>query len=282
MRNYHFLRFPGGKMRAFTMSYDDGVGTDVRLMEIMRQNGLKGAFNINAGFFPEQDLDIEKHPTGRLSEAQVKKYYGDFEVATHGFAHPFYKDLPTASAIYDIVKDREELERMTGRIIRGHAYPNGAFTAETMEAFRLSGILYARTTVPTRAFGIPEDLMRYDPTCHHNDDLDGIWDRFMAEPTYQTSPRLFFLWGHSYEFVNQNTWDKIEAFAAKAGGHDTVWYAGPEEIFSYVTAYRSLVFSMDASRVFNPTAMDIWLSTDVHDKAIVCVPAGATVDVPSR
>ena len=282
MRNYHFLRFPGGKMHAFTMSYDDGVASDVRLMQIMRQNGLKGTFNINAGFLPEADCDIEKNPTGRLSENQIKEYYRDFEIATHGYAHPFYKDLPSTGAIYDIVKDREELERMTGRIIRGHAYPNGAFTEETMEAFRLSGILYARTTPSTHAFDLPENMMRYNPTCHHNDDLDGMLDRFLAKATYQTSPRLFCLWGHSYEFVNQNNWDKIEAFAARVGGNDAIWYAGMEEIFSYVAAYRSLAYSMDGSRVFNPTAYDIWLATDVYSRNIVCVRAGETKDVPSR
>jgi len=282
MRNYHFLRFPGGKMRAFTMSYDDGVASDLRLMEIRRKNGLKGTFNINAGFFSPEDTDIAARPTSRLSEAQVKESYGDFEVATHGYTHPFYKDLPASAAVYDIVRDREELERIMGRIIRGHAYPNGGFTAETVEAFRLSGILYARTTVSTRAFGIPEDFLRYDPTCHHNDDLDGIYEKFMAKGMYQTSPRLFCLWGHSYEFVNQNNWDKIEAFAEKIGGHEEIWYADMQDIFSYVNAYRSLVYSMDGSRVYNPTSRDVWLALDVREKDVVCVRAGETREVISH
>ncbi len=282
MRNYHFLRFPGGKMRAFTMSYDDGVASDIRLMDIMRKNGLKGTFNINAGFLAEKDIDIEANPTGRLSANQVKEYYRDFEVATHGYTHPFYKDLPVSAAVYDIVKDREELEKMFGRIIRGHAYPNGAFTAETMEAFRMAGILYARTTPSTGGFEIPENFLRYDPTCHHNANLDAVFEKFMAKGTYQTSPRLFCLWGHSYEFVNQNNWDKIEAFAAKIGGHEDVWYAGMQEFFEYVNAYRSLVFSMDSSVVYNPTSYDIWLALDVREKDVVCVRAGETKQVLSH
>lgn len=35
------MRFPGGKIKAFTMSYDDGVEQDVKLIEIMRNNGIK-------------------------------------------------------------------------------------------------------------------------------------------------------------------------------------------------------------------------------------------------
>ena len=35
------LVFPGGKTRAFTLSYDDGVIQDRRLAELFRQHGLK-------------------------------------------------------------------------------------------------------------------------------------------------------------------------------------------------------------------------------------------------
>ena len=34
------MRFPGGLYKAFTMSYDDGVKQDVRLVEIMKKHGL--------------------------------------------------------------------------------------------------------------------------------------------------------------------------------------------------------------------------------------------------
>lgn len=55
---------------ALTMSYDDGVGTDHRLIDIMRALGLKGTFNINAGCFaPEGTV----YPAGtvhrRMSES---------------------------------------------------------------------------------------------------------------------------------------------------------------------------------------------------------------------
>ena len=35
--------FPGGWSKALTMSYDDGVDPDIRLAELFRQHGLKGA-----------------------------------------------------------------------------------------------------------------------------------------------------------------------------------------------------------------------------------------------
>ena len=42
------LQFPGGKSKALTLSYDDGVRQDKRLLQIMKQHGLKGTFNINS------------------------------------------------------------------------------------------------------------------------------------------------------------------------------------------------------------------------------------------
>ena len=32
-----YMRFPGGKGKALTLSYDDGVGADLRLMKIMKK-----------------------------------------------------------------------------------------------------------------------------------------------------------------------------------------------------------------------------------------------------
>ena len=44
-----YLRFPGARARALTLSYDDGVFQDARLIRIMQQHGLKGTFNVNSG-----------------------------------------------------------------------------------------------------------------------------------------------------------------------------------------------------------------------------------------
>ena len=46
-----FMRFPGGKVKALTLSYDDGVEQDVRLIDIMQKHGLKGTFNLNSGLY---------------------------------------------------------------------------------------------------------------------------------------------------------------------------------------------------------------------------------------
>ena len=51
---YKYVRFPGFKQKALTLSYDDGIRQDKRLIAIMQKYGLKGTFNINSGCFAEK------------------------------------------------------------------------------------------------------------------------------------------------------------------------------------------------------------------------------------
>jgi len=50
------MLFPNGKIKAVTLSYDDGVEQDIRLIEIMKKYGLKGTFNINSGLYAPEDI----------------------------------------------------------------------------------------------------------------------------------------------------------------------------------------------------------------------------------
>ena len=49
--NRYFIRYPGYRTKALTLSYDDGVVQDARLMEIMDRFGIRGTFNLNGGYF---------------------------------------------------------------------------------------------------------------------------------------------------------------------------------------------------------------------------------------
>ena len=45
---------------------------------------------------------------------------------------------------------------------------------------------------------------------------------------------MFYLWGHSYEFDENDNRDVIEKFAEFVGGRDDIWYATNIEIYDYV------------------------------------------------
>ena len=48
------MRFPEGKSKALTLSYDDGVEQDRTLLDILNAAGLKCTFNLNSGCFPPE------------------------------------------------------------------------------------------------------------------------------------------------------------------------------------------------------------------------------------
>ena len=49
-----FMRFPEGKKKALTLSYDDGVHQDKRLIQILNRYGIRATFNINSGILGVQ------------------------------------------------------------------------------------------------------------------------------------------------------------------------------------------------------------------------------------
>ena len=64
------------------------------------------------------------------------------------------------------------------------------------------------------------------------------------------------------------------AICEKLGGHEDVWYATNIEICDYVTAYDRLETSVDKSKVYNPSTVDVWFG---HKNQVYCVKAGETL-----
>ena len=252
-----FMRFPGNKAKALTLSYDDGVEQDKRLISILDKHGIKCTFNINSGLFSPEGTVFEKGQIHRrMTEKEAVELYKDsgHEVAVHGLTHPFLEQLPTNMATYEIIQDRKNLEQLFGTIIRGMAYPFGTFSDEVVAVLRASGIVYSRTVMDTEDFSLPTDWLRLPATCHHkHPELNSLTERFVTQ-TPRFAPWLFYLWGHSYEFEADDNWNIIEEFSKKIGGRNDIWYATNIEIYNYMEAYQNLLFSVDASMVHNPTS----------------------------
>lgn len=258
-----YLRFPEGKLKALTLSYDDGVEQDERLIGILRAHGMHGTFNLNAGLYaPEGTVFRPGVISRRLTRAAATALYGgpDVEVALHGYEHPRLEELSLTACLHQIIEDRRALEQQFGCLVRGMAYPYGTFSDATVETVRACGVRYARTTVSTHGFELPRDWLRMGATCHHNDpQLMALTERFVTgKPSH--SPWLFYLWGHSYEFERDDSWAVIERFADAAAGHADVWYATNGEICDYVQAFDQLICSVDGTRMYNPTCTPLWFA----------------------
>ena len=259
-----YMRFPEGRHKVLTLSYDDGVWQDIRLVELMKRHGLKGTFNINSGLYPPGSTENKRMPL-----CQAKELYlpAGMEVAIHALTHPILSYLPENICTYEILQDRINHERDYDCIVRGMAYPQGTVSVSNsvVSSLRQCGIAYARTTVSTERFDLPTDWLRLPATCHHkNPRLMELAKQFV-ESSFEKASGMFYLWGHSYEFdwdKPDNNWGIIEAFAAYIGMRDEIWYATNIEICDYVNAYRQLIFSTDGRIVRNPTATKLWFEAN--------------------
>ena len=252
--------YPDWKKKALTFSYDDGMVYDRRLTEIFNRNGLKGTFHLNSGNRGMKDY---------LDPEEAAAVYEGQEIACHGTEHRHVLQLCATQQLSEVWEDRKALEQATGRIIRGMSYAYGEYSYDFVHAAHSAGILYSRTTRSTRSFILPRDFMQWDPTMHHSEGIMEKLEEFRNIPPYERMP-LFYIWGHSFEFERQNTWDLIETFAREASGDPETWYATNGEIFEYITALRRVEMCADLSRIHNPSAVPVWYT--VSGKNYVCRP----------
>lgn len=272
-----YMKFKNGKSKALTLSYDDGVVQDKRLIAIMNKYGLKGTFNINTGrYFPEESQREKFQGKMKLSEAKELYTNSGHEVAVHALTHPFLEQLKAAEVLTEILEDRKNIESQYGTLARGMAYPFGTYNDEVIELLKKCGICYSRTVKSTENFKLPENWLMLHPTCHHNNPrLMELAQHFVEDaPGYQNENWMFYLWGHSYEFDNNDNWEVIEKFAEYTGGKNDVWYAANIEIYDYVKAYEHLQVSVDKTIVYNPSLLDVWF---LEKGETYCVRSGETL-----
>ncbi|MBQ9773572.1 MAG: polysaccharide deacetylase family protein [Clostridia bacterium] len=268
-----------------TLSYDDGVRADLRLAALCDRYGIKCTFNVNS-----ERMNGGGEDSLRAEELKAHILAKGHEVAVHGERHMAPGIALPVQGIADVLNCRLELEKALGGIIRGMAYPDSGVTKlhngndyATIRSYLQSlGIAYSRTLgADNNGFLLPNDWYAWAPTAKHtNKNLDAWTDEFLAihEDTVRWSgkyPRLFYLWGHSYEFDKDNNWDLIEGFLAKVSGQADVWYATNMEIYEYVSAYNALISSADGNTVFNPTLKEIWFWAD----GLYSINPGETVSV---
>ncbi len=225
-----------GKKKALTFSYDDGVTTDARLIEILNRYGMKGTFNLNSATHPhlgdprmERIAGDGKTTIARLYIEEMKSLYAGHEIALHALTHPFLTKCTQEVCRKEIAEDKRNLEAMFGYTPVGMAYPFGDYNDTVVDVLAENGIRYSRTTVSTHSFDVSTDLLRLPATCHHNDEkLMELADRFLSlDPE---KPQLFYVWGHTYEFADRDNWDVIERFCEKLAGRDDIFYGTNAEV----------------------------------------------------
>ena len=267
--HYNFLRFPNGKPKAVTLSYDDGAYTDVKLLDCIDKYGLKCTLNITGN-------DVANGKGLSLDYLKNTVLANGHEIATHGYMHRTPDAIRPIEGIRETLDTRIALENALGLIIRGMAYPDRSvdkfsqpLTYEKVSSYlSMLDIAYARMAGGNGKFELPEDWLNWMPTAHHENpqifELIKTFNEMDLDKMYCStrSPKVFYLWGHSFEFEGNKNWDRLDKICAELSGKEDVWYATNIEIYDYVQSYRSLVYSADGQRIYNPTLKDIWFDID--------------------
>lgn len=224
-----------GKMKAVTLSYDDGVTQDRRLVKILNRYGLKCTFNINGGLFGRPGalcLNGQTVAHVRMRADEAAQVYAGHEVAAHSLDHPTLKNCTPQEVYRQTESDRLLLSALVGYPVTGFAYPGGTgcIDAQVVDTVRRTGVRYARTTTSTYDFGLPQDPIVLDPTVYHME-KEKMWAlaKQFVEMKPDT-PQLFYIWGHAYELDTEDDWAWFESFCAFLGGREDIFYGTNREV----------------------------------------------------
>ena len=222
----------------FTMSFDDGITQDARIIEILKKYNMPCTFNINTGLFGVSWTWVGEYLGNpslqhvRFTRAQVESgIYDGFDVEVHTLTHPDLASYTNAAAIINEVKgDYNNILQLTGAAPVGMAYPGGA-EANTNE-FVIKTILdntnvrFARMAVnhpqPSH-FKLPDYWMKWYPQASVG---NLTYAKSLAKRFIQTTPKngdlLYYFWGHGYELDHNNSWDEFEEFVKMISEADDI------------------------------------------------------------
>ena len=226
-----------GKKKALTISMDDGILQDKRFIKLLNRYGLKATFNINSELLGNSHTLWANNSISvahcKFRPEEVRAVYEGHEIAGHTLKHPRLTELEDAEVIRQVEEDRLRLSELAGYEVVGFAYPCGGvnYDSRVSELVRNhTGARYARTIVSNQSFDLQKDLFEFKPSCHFSRFSDSF---ALAEEFLELTPdepKLFYIWGHSYEFDIDDSWDKVEELFRLISGRDDIFYGTNKEI----------------------------------------------------
>ena len=210
----------GTPKKYFTISFDDGITQDERIIEIYKKYNFKGGtFFIDTGLFGAnwtwvgQTLGDPTLTHIRWTEEEFKTgIYDGYDVESHTYDHPSLKNLGPSKVVDEIMTDTENIYNLTGIYPTGMAWPGGdtEYTSATIEIVRdRTTAKFARATTSTYKFKLPRYWLKWQPTCGITDpNLFKYAQKFLD--TECTEDMLFYVWGHGYELDYSKKWEDLD------------------------------------------------------------------------
>lgn len=226
-----------GKLKAIPFSYDDCTTQDVRLVKRLNKYGLKATFNVNSGLLGDPNSLVREGKAiahCKLRKEELAEVYRGHEVAAHTLTHPF---LPSITDDKEIARQVEEdwlaLSEIMGYEVVDFAYAgSGKNYSEHIAKLikNTTGVKYCRTIECNCGFYIQYDPYTFKPTAFHIDfpRLKQSANDFLELKA--DTPKIFYIWGHSFEFDINDTWDEFEEFLKLIANKNDVFYGTNKEV----------------------------------------------------
>ena len=229
--------YPGGKKKAFNITYDDGVLQDERFVALLNRYGIKGTFNLNSQLMREEFSWI--HPNGmqvkRLSMERARHLYDGHEIASHTLTHPYMHELPDQELYRQLKNDKDNLETFFEREVKGFAVPFDYYDDRIAACAKACGFTYARKSEFTGNFTPCTDFFHWKTGIYHIDpDLTGFVAEFLNT---QEELAVCQIVGHSYDLDAENLWGTMELICAAVSGHDDIWFCTNAELVDFLSSH---------------------------------------------
>ena len=262
--------YPGGKRKAFNISYDDGVLQDIRFVKLLNRYGLKGTFNLNSGLMHQSftwthDCGMEVR---RIQEAEAVGLYEGHEIASHSYSHPYFDEYPEAEILKELASDKFFLEKLFGREVSGYATPFYFYSDMMADCVRHCGFSYARISEESNDYSVPEDFYRWRGSKFHwDEDLEEFVDGFLMTDMELAMCQIV---GHSYDLDVMDMWDKMEHILQKVSNNKTVWAVAHTDLVRYLGAMKQA--RITEREIVNPGSEPLWF--EVNGNVISVPPKG--------
>ena len=248
--------FPGGKDRAFNITYDDGVTQDLRFVELLNRYKLKGTFNLNSELMRTGFSWI--HPCGleirRLDPDTARWLYRGHEIASHTRTHPYMQELHGEDLRRELLEDKRTLEAMFGDHVAGFAVPFDYYSQEIADCARACGFEYARMSEFSHSYAPCRDRYFWKTGFYHIEPgLKEFVEGFLATEEELAVCQIV---GHSYDLDTENLWNTMEEILEQVSKDRRVWACTNLELVRYLKAMESA--RIIGNRLTNESEMALW------------------------
>ena len=188
-------------------SWDDGLVSDIRLIEIFRYHQAKATFCLNPGLHHDTRSFGWRHENSevwRLSIHELYHVYEGFEICSHSMTHPCLTDISYDQLQWEIKASKQILEDIFHKPVHGFCYPFNAYNDFVKKIVRSSGYKWARGNQHHEDTLTPADPFEFHPSCHFLD--HDFWDKY---DRLKLTNGVFFFWGHSCELISEGMWHDI-------------------------------------------------------------------------